>query len=135
DVLIGAGTVITTELAASAIMSGAVFIVGPHYEAEVQHVAERHRVLYVPGALTPSEVHAAARATGGLVKVFPVGRMGASAYVRDLLGPYPDLELMVTGGVTLATAPEYLAAGARVVGIGSLFDMKPAELARALAAV
>lgn len=132
QVLIGAGTLVTAQQAEAAAAAGAAFLVGPHFDAEVLAVARRHALPYVPGALTPSEIFAATSATGGMVKVFPVARMGGGKYVADLLGPYPDLQLMVTGGVSLTSAGEYFDAGAKVVGIGSLFDMAPDELGDAL---
>lgn len=136
QVVVGAGTVASAAQAEAAVAAGAAFLVSPHFAPEVLEVARQSDVPYVPGALTPSEVFAAARAVGdgggGLVKVFPVARMGGARYVADLLGPYPDLQLMVTGGVSLSSAVEYLDAGAKVVGIGSLFDMEPDELGSGL---
>lgn len=132
---VGAGTVTTGEQAAAACEAGASFLVSPHFAGAVHETARRRGVPYVPGALTPSEVTAAAAAGGGMVKVFPVARLGGASYVRDLLGPYPELVLMVTGGVSLDSAADYLRAGARVVGIGSLFGLEPAALGEALAAL
>lgn len=128
DVVIGAGTVLSATQADAAIAAGAAFLVSPHFEAAVHEVALASGVPYVPGALTPSEVYAASQAVGGLVKVFPVARLGGGKYVADLLAPYPDLQLMVTGGVSLSSVGEYIDAGAKAVGIGSVFDMEPDEL-------
>lgn len=144
QLVVGAGTVSSPAEAETAVSAGATFLVSPHFDPEVMKAARSLGVPYVPGALTPSEVFAAGRATGGtggsggnsgMVKVFPVARLGGAKYVADLLGPYPALQLMVTGGVSLATAADYLAAGAEVVGIGSLFGMAPEELGSGLAAL
>ena len=135
QLIVGAGTVSSPTEAEAAVEAGATFLVSPHYDAEVLAAAKSLGVPYVPGALTPSEVFSAARATSGMVKVFPVARLGGSKYVSDLLGPYPALQLMVTGGVSLATAGEYLKAGAKAVGVGSLFGMTPEELRSGLAKV
>lgn len=133
DVISGAGTVLTAEQATTAIEAGAAFLVSPHHVAEVHAVARSSGVPYVPGGLTPSEVYNASQVVAGMVKVFPIARLGGSSYVRDLLGPYPALDLMVTGGVSLADAADYLAAGAKVVGIGSLFRLAETDLREALA--
>src|SRR5690606_37290537 len=65
------------------------------------------------------EAWKAYRAGADLVKIFPVSCLGGAAYVSALKGPFPDMRLMPTGGVTLANMHEYTAAGARVLGIGS----------------
>lgn len=135
DAVVGAGTVSSAAEAEAAVTAGASFLVSPHFDGEVLTAARSLGVPYVPGALTPGEIVAAHRATGGPVKVFPVARLGGAKYVADLLGPFPALPLMVTGGVSLDDAGDYLAAGAQVVGIGSLFKLAEEELRRGLAAL
>jgi 2-dehydro-3-deoxyphosphogluconate aldolase/(4S)-4-hydroxy-2-oxoglutarate aldolase len=133
DVLIGAGTVLVPEQAEEAVDAGARFLVSPHLAEAVLERAGELGVLYVPGAMTPSEVHRAAELSGGMVKLFPVARLGGPAYVRDLLGPFPGLRLMVTGGVAMSEVADYRRAGAAVVGLGSVFAAAPEELRAALA--
>ena len=75
-------------------------------------------MLYIPGALTPTEVAAALDAGSPIVKLFPARAVGA-VYVRDLLGPFPGAKLLPTGGIDAANAREYLEAGAVAVALGS----------------
>lgn len=128
EVIVGAGTVLTPSQAREAVAAGARFLVSPHLSEAVLDYAADQGVLYVPGALTPAEVHRAAALTGGMVKIFPVARMGGPAYVRDLLAPYPHLQMMVTGGVTLSQVEAYVEAGAAVVGLGSVFGELAGDL-------
>ena len=75
-------------------------------------------VPFLPGAFTPTEVLAARRAGAAAVKLFPAS-VGGAALVRELRGPLPDIALLPTGGVTLESAPAFIAAGAAGVGMGS----------------
>jgi 2-dehydro-3-deoxyphosphogluconate aldolase/(4S)-4-hydroxy-2-oxoglutarate aldolase len=72
----------------------------------------------MPGALTPTEVITAWKAGADMVKIFPCSAMGGAKYLRALKGPLPDVKMLPTGGVNLATVGEYLAAGASALGIG-----------------
>ena len=117
--LVGAGTVTDVEMARRAVDAGAEFIVTPCLVAEVIAAAKRADVAVLPGALTPSEVFAAFRAGGDMVKVFPVQSVGGAAYLRALRGPFPDIPLVPTGGVTLENIGEMFKAGAAAVGVGS----------------
>jgi len=118
-ILIGAGTVIDAEGARRAIRAGAEFIVSPGLVLEVIEVAKAAGVAIIPGALSPTEILAATRAGGDLVKVFPVKSLGGAAYIRALRGPFPDLPLVPTGGVDLNNVADYIRAGATAVGVGS----------------
>lgn len=82
-------------------------------------VAQAAGVPYVPGVLTPTEVVRATRLGAAVLKVFPAGSAGGVAYLKDLLGPLPDLLVMVTGGISPEEVPAYLSAGALAVGLGS----------------
>jgi 2-dehydro-3-deoxyphosphogluconate aldolase/(4S)-4-hydroxy-2-oxoglutarate aldolase len=68
------------------------------------------------GAMTPTEI-TVARTTGTAVKLFPAAALGAG-YVRSLKGPYPDIELLVVGGISVHNLAAYLSAGALGAGIG-----------------
>jgi 2-dehydro-3-deoxyphosphogluconate aldolase/(4S)-4-hydroxy-2-oxoglutarate aldolase len=118
-VLIGAGTVTTAEQARECIDAGAQFIVSPGLSAEVLGVAESCGVPAIPGVLTPTEVMAAVTLGVNLVKVFPIGNIGGARYIKALRGPFPNLQMIPTGGVTLANAREFLDAGALALGVGS----------------
>ena len=118
-VTIGAGSVSTPELVELALDAGAAFIVGPNADRAIAERCAAADVAYVPGCLTPSEM-VAARAWGcPLVKVFPVSALGGPAYVRAVRGPLPDMAMLVTGGVGIDNAIDYLSAGAACVGLGS----------------
>jgi 2-dehydro-3-deoxyphosphogluconate aldolase/(4S)-4-hydroxy-2-oxoglutarate aldolase len=117
--VIGAGTVTTAEDARNAIRAGAEFIVSPGLVPEVITVAKAANVTVIPGALTPTEILAAARAGADLIKVFPAQSLGGPAYIRALRGPFPDLPLVPTGGVSLDNVGDFIRAGATAVGVGS----------------
>src|SRR5262249_3899364 len=89
------------------------------FDAESVHAAHALDVPVIPGVLTPTEIMAALRAGAEWVKIFPCSALGGASYLRALRGPFPKLKLMPTGGVSLANAPEYIAAGAAAVGVGS----------------
>lgn len=118
-VTVGAGSVATAHQLASALDAGAAFVVGPNGDPAIAEACAAADVAYVPGCLTPSEM-VAARAWGcPLVKVFPVSALGGPSYVRAVRGPLPDLDMMVTGGVSTENATDYLDAGAACLGLGS----------------
>lgn len=117
--LVGAGTVLSAGDADACIDAGARFVVSPGLDAATVDAARRRDVLAIPGTLTPTEIMAAAAMGCRIVKVFPCSALGGPKYIRALRGPLPHLHLLPTGGVTLANAAEYVAAGAIAVGIGS----------------
>jgi 2-dehydro-3-deoxyphosphogluconate aldolase/(4S)-4-hydroxy-2-oxoglutarate aldolase len=80
---------------------------------------------WLPGILTPSEVITALEAGARAVKLFPAGTVGP-AYIRQLRGPFPGLEVVPSGGVDAGSASEWLAAGAAAVGL-SLVDSSDME--------
>lgn len=117
DVILGAGTVLTPEMASDAVQAGAEFIVSPNTNVATIEMAKSKGVPVFPGALTPTEVVTAWRAGADMVKIFPANVMGPS-YLKDLHGPLPDVPFIPTGGVDLGTAREYLENGAAVLGVG-----------------
>jgi 2-dehydro-3-deoxyphosphogluconate aldolase/(4S)-4-hydroxy-2-oxoglutarate aldolase len=127
--LVGAGTVTDAEAARRALDAGAEFIVSPCLVPEVIEAAQRADVAVLPGALTPGEVFEAHRLGGDMVKVFPVQAVGGAAYLRALRGPFPNIPLVPTGGVTLANIGEMFQAGAAAVGVGTEL-ISPDALAR-----
>ncbi len=136
QLLIGAGTVLTIAEAEAAIDAGARFIVMPHTDPRlIEYLAERGIPAF-PGAFTPTEILAAWRAGAAAVKLFPASAIGPS-FVREIHGPLPDVPLVPTGGVTLETAPAFIAAGAIAVGLGSWLtgDGEPAGIAERGAAL
>ncbi len=117
-VSIGAGTVTTVEEADAAIDAGAQYLVAPALVPDVVRRARERNVAAFPGALTPTEIHAAWRAHATAVKVFPAASVGGPAYIKNVRGPFPDIPLVPTGGIGVDDAAGYIAAGALAVGIG-----------------
>ena len=118
DLAIGAGTVLSIDAAQQALDAGATFLVMPHTDPELVAWAVARRIPTLPGAATPSEVLGAWRAGAAAVKVFPASVVGP-AFVRECRGPFPDIPLVLSGGVTAETAADFIRAGAVAVGIGS----------------
>ncbi len=116
-VLLGAGTVLDAETGRMAMLSGAEFVVSPVVDRGLIETARRYGKLVFPGALTPTEVLTAWQAGADIVKVFPSDLTGPS-YLKALRGPLPQVRLMPTGGVNLATAADFLRAGACALGVG-----------------
>ena len=117
--LLGSGTVTDAEQAAATIDAGAEFVVSPSLHPEVIAMTKKLGKVSIPGALTPTEVITAWRAGADYVKIFPCSAVGGASYLRALLAPLPELRLIPTGGVTLATAADFLKAGARALGVGT----------------
>jgi 2-dehydro-3-deoxyphosphogluconate aldolase/(4S)-4-hydroxy-2-oxoglutarate aldolase len=123
--LVGAGTVLTADQARACIDAGARFVVSPGLDLPTVALARAREVAVMPGALTPTEVIAAWQAGADMVKIFPCSAVGGAKYLRALRGPLPQVKLLPTGGVTLATAADYIAAGAAALGVGSeLIDVE-----------
>ena len=117
-ILLGAGTVITREQVDQAAEAGSTFLVSPGCDPELLPAMLGTGLLVLPGVLTPSEVMLARRLGAPAVKLFP-GSSGGPSYLRALLGPFPDVSFVPTGGVSVDNVPDWFAAGARTVGAGS----------------
>ena len=118
NVLIGAGTVLDTETARSAILNGAMFIVSPCFDEKVAKLCNRYQVPYVPGTQTVLEVKRALDAGCDVIKVFPGDILGPR-FIKDVKGPLPYANLMPSGGVDLDNIPEWIKAGVVCVSAGS----------------
>lgn len=124
-VLVGAGTVLDPETARACMLVGAQFVVSPSLNVKTIEICRRYGVPVIPGALTPTEVVTAWEAGADVVKVFPCSAVGGPKYLAALKGPLPQIDLIPTGGVSLATAADFLAAGAFALGVGGdLVDTK-----------
>lgn len=127
DVLIGAGTVTTRETALKVIDAGAAFVVGPVFNPEIVELCNQRDVPVMPGCFSPTEIFSAWSAGADIIKVFPATSLGPK-YFKDVHGPFPEIRLMPTGGVTIDNVGEWIKAGAVAVGIGSdLLDKKAIE--------
>lgn len=126
DLLVGAGTVLSTESAQLAVQAGASFVVSPVCDSAVIAAAAALEVVSVPGTFTPNEMYAAHKHGADIVKLFPAPQ-DVAEYVRSILGPLPELRIFPTAGVTAGNCVEVLKAGAFGAGfVRSLFD--PADM-------
>lgn len=117
-IVLGAGTVLDTETARTAILAGAEYLVTPCLNLEVIKMCKRYGKVIMPGAFTPTECLTAWEAGADVVKVFPADIVGPG-FFKAMKGPLPQLRLMPTGGVDLTTAESFLNAGACCLGVGS----------------
>lgn len=117
--LIGAGTVLDSDAARACIDAGARFIVSPALDVATIETCNNLDVPIFAGALTPTEILTAWRAGADVVKVFPAGSVGGAAYIKSIKAPLPQIELVPTGGVNLANAADFIAAGAFALGVGA----------------
>jgi len=124
-IMLGAGTVLDPETARICMLAGAQFFVTPALRLSTIEMAKRYSKVICPGALTPTEVLTAWEAGADVVKVFPCGNVGGAKYIKALKGPFPQIEMIPTGGVNLETTGDFLKAGACAVAVGGeLVDAK-----------
>ncbi len=124
-IVLGAGTVLDPETARACMLAGAEFFVTPALNLKTIEIAKRYSKVVCPGALTPTEVITAWDAGADIVKIFPCGNVGGAKYIKALKGPFPQVEMIPTGGVNLETAGDFLKAGACAVAVGGeLVDAK-----------
>lgn len=124
-IVLGAGTVLDPETCRACFLAGAEFIVTPSLRVSVIEMARRYSKAIMPGALTPTEVLTAWEHGADVVKVFPANAVGGAKYIKALKGPFPQIEMIPTGGVNLETAGDFLKAGACAVAVGGeLVDAK-----------
>lgn len=118
DGAIGAGTVRTPDECRRAADVGARFVISPHTHPTLIVQARGLGLAVIPGALTPTEIIIALDSGADAIKLFPADWMGPAGFAA-LLGPFPSVRFVPTGGVDAARASEYLARGAWAVGVGS----------------
>ena len=125
--LVGAGTVLSVAAAQRAVDAGARFIVMPHCDTELVTWCAARGLPCVPGALTPTEILAAWSAGASAVKLFPAAAVGPG-YLAQIRGPFPEIPMVPTGGVSAQNAGDWMAAGAVAVGMGGwlIGDADPA---------
>lgn len=118
EIILGAGTVMDSETARIAMLSGAEYIVSPYFDLETVKTCNRYRVPCMPGAMTIKEVVAAMEAGADIVKIFP-GDLFGPKIIKDIKGPIPYAKMMPTGGVDVDNVDQWIKAGAVAVGAGS----------------
>jgi len=124
DIVVGAGTVLGAAAAEAVIEAGARFVVSPVLDEDVIRVCRSRDMFVVPGAFSPTEIVRARSAGADIVKVFPAASLGPG-FFKDIKGPFPDILLMPTGGITIENARSFIDQGACCVAIGTaLLDKK-----------
>lgn len=116
--VLGAGTVLDAETARVCMLAGAEFFVTPSLRPATIEMVKRYGKVACPGALTPTEVLTAWESGADVVKIFPCGNVGGAKYIKALKGPFPQIEMIPTGGVNLETAGDFLKAGACAIAVG-----------------
>lgn len=119
--MLGAGTVLDPATAVLYMQLGANFIVGPNFNPEISKVCNRRLVPYIPGCGSVSEIQNAMETGCDVCKVFPAGNVGGPSFVKNVRGPLPWAQLMVTGAVepTAENLTPWIKAGVLCVGMGS----------------
>ncbi|GAA0615159.1 bifunctional 4-hydroxy-2-oxoglutarate aldolase/2-dehydro-3-deoxy-phosphogluconate aldolase [Virgibacillus siamensis] len=118
EVCIGAGTVLDPETAQKTLAAGAKFVVSPALNIDILAFTNRYNVLNIPGVMTPTEILTAYEHGAKMVKIFPANTFGPD-YIKNILGPLPHVQAMVTGGITIENMNDYFAEGAAAAGLGS----------------
>jgi 2-dehydro-3-deoxyphosphogluconate aldolase/(4S)-4-hydroxy-2-oxoglutarate aldolase len=124
EVVVGAGTVLDPTTARIAIMAGAKYIVSPNFNPEIAQIANLYQIPYLPGVETISEITAALQSGVDVVKLFPGSAFGPD-YVKAIKAPFPYLNVMPTGGVSLENMDTWFAAGVITVGAGGNLTKLP----------
>ena len=118
EITIAAGTVRSSNDAASARRAGAEVIVSPHTDVHVLEYAVENDLLAIAGAGTPTEIIRAWEAGADIVKIFPALYMGGPDYIRTIRGPIRDIPMLAGGPVPLDSIDAYLDAGCVAVNLG-----------------
>lgn len=117
EVEIGVGTITTAAEAEQALDSGARFLVTPVTDNDIVRAAVARSVPVFPGGLTPTELLSGWRAGATAVKVFPASTVGPG-YISQLRGPFPEIQVIPSGGVGIEDAAAWISAGAMAVSLG-----------------
>ena len=108
DMLVGAGTVLTTEQVDLAVKSGAKFIVSPGFDPEIVDYCLEKNIPVFPGCISPSEVAQAVKRGLKVVKFFPAEQAGGIAMIKAMAAPYHNIRFMPTGGINTGNLEDYL---------------------------
>ncbi|MBR5310985.1 MAG: bifunctional 4-hydroxy-2-oxoglutarate aldolase/2-dehydro-3-deoxy-phosphogluconate aldolase [Oscillospiraceae bacterium] len=108
EMLVGAGTVLTTEQVDKAIAAGAQFVVTPGFDPELVAYCQEKELPIFPGCTTPTDYHAALKFGLKVLKFFPAEQSGGLAKIKAMSAPFPMFKVMPTGGISLKNLKEYL---------------------------
>ena len=126
DMLVGAGTVLTTEQVDKALAAGAQFVVTPGFDPELVAYCQEKELPIYPGCTTPTDYHAALKFGLEILKFFPAEQSGGLAKIKAMSAPFPMFKVMPTGGISLKNLKEYLSCPVICACGGS--DMVTADL-------
>lgn len=129
DMLIGAGTVLNRAHIEQALAAGASFVVSPGLNPNTVRAAQALQVPILPGVNNPSDIEAALELGLTALKFFPAEASGGIRMVKALLGPYSQIRLMPTGGISAANIRDYLAIPG-VIACGGSWMVEPDLLQR-----
>jgi 2-dehydro-3-deoxyphosphogluconate aldolase/(4S)-4-hydroxy-2-oxoglutarate aldolase len=119
DVILGAGTIYDAPTAAVFIDAGADFIVSPILEPDVARLCNRHRVAFLPGCGTATEISNAEELGVEIVKLFPAAAIDGPAFIKGIHGPSPLTRIMPTNvEATEEATRKWFSAGAACLGVG-----------------
>ncbi|WP_314295561.1 bifunctional 2-keto-4-hydroxyglutarate aldolase/2-keto-3-deoxy-6-phosphogluconate aldolase [Fusobacterium periodonticum] len=116
-VIIGAGTVLDETTARLAILSGADFIVSPNFDKNTAQICNLYQIPYIPGCMTVTEITMALKYGVDIIKLFPANNF-ESNFIKSLKAPFPNIDIMPTGGISLDNVESWFKNGASVVGAG-----------------
>ena len=116
---VGAGTVLTERQVELTKQAGGKFIISPDTNPEIIRKTKELGLVSIPGAMTPTEIASAHRAGADFVKLFPVDLCGGVKYLKTVATPLSHVKILAVNGITAENMTDYLAAGARGVGVGS----------------
>jgi 2-dehydro-3-deoxyphosphogluconate aldolase / (4S)-4-hydroxy-2-oxoglutarate aldolase len=120
ELLLGIGTIKTADAANSFIEAGPDFLISPVFDATVADAAYMNKILWIPGCMTPTEIHVAQNAGCKMVKLFP-GNVLQPGFVSAVKELFPDMLFVATGGVepTKENLSAWFKSGVAAVGMGS----------------
>lgn len=118
---VGAGTVLTVEHVQQAIDCGASFVVSPGMNQVVAQRCIESGLPQLPGVATATEIQTALSLGLPWVKAFPASVLGPD-WIKAMAGPFPHIKVVATGGIDAFNSEDYLAAGAKVVAVGSALE-------------
>jgi len=118
SLVLGAGTVLDLDSLKQSLDSGATFIVMPVFIKDIVRYCVKNKIPVFPGALSPQEIYHCWREGAAMVKVFPAKFFGPG-YLREIKGPFDDVELLACSGVTPVNLREYFSCGASAVAFGA----------------
>lgn len=108
DMLVGAGTVLTTQQVDEALAAGAKFIVTPGLDPDIVRHCQNKGVAVFPGCTTPTDYHTAYKLGLEVLKFFPAEQSGGLAKIKAMSAPFPMFKIMPTGGISLKNLKDYL---------------------------